>query len=242
MAAIDAQRENQGGQGAIKMCMIRGACLLVRVRLAPLVQDEWMPMNGCQHTMYRIGWLGLLLVTSIATAWAHIDIEPKATIPSRWETFILSVPTETAAPTVEVQLSIPEGFEVEAVGHRTDWHMALQRDARGFVREIVWSGGQLPPLTFDEFKLLAKAAQSPGAYEWLARQRYADDQQSTWTLRTLVQVEGSGLPTQKIEEALKTAQVAMTVSFLAVGIATILIVVTLIAVWRGIPGKGRLDG
>jgi hypothetical protein len=33
----------------------------------------------------------------------------------------------------------------------------------------------------------------------------------------------------------------MTVSFLAVGVATILILVTLIAVWRGIPGKGRLD-
>ena len=198
-------------------------------------------MNGCRRTMYRLGWLGVMLVTCVSTAWAHIDIEPKATIPSRWETFILNVPTETAAPTVEVQLSIPEGFEVEAVGHRADWNMALQRDARGFVREIVWSGGQIPSLTFDEFKLLAKAAKSAGAYEWQARQRYADDQESTWTLRTLVQAEGSGLPTQKAEEALKTAQVAMTVSFLAIGVATILIVVTLLAVWRGRPGKGRLD-
>ena len=82
---------------------------------------------------------------------------------------------------------------------------------------------------------------SPGAYEWQARQRYANAQESTWTLRTLVQAEGSGLPTQKVEEALKTAQVAMTISFLAVGVATILIVVTLIAMWRGTPRKGRLD-
>jgi uncharacterized protein YcnI len=190
--------------------------------------------------MYWPGWVGLMLLTSVATGWAHIDIEPKATIPSRWETFILNVPTETAAPTVEVQLSIPEGFEVEAVGHRTDWNTALQRDARGFVRQIVWSGGQLPSLTFDEFKLLAKAAKSPGTYEWQARQRYADDQESTWTLRTLVQAEGSGLPTQKVEEALNTAQVAMTVSFLAIGMATTLSVATLIAIWRGIPRKGRL--
>lgn len=198
-------------------------------------------MNGCHRTVCRMSWLGLMLATGFSTAWAHIDIEPKATIPNRWETFILNVPTETKSPTIEVQLAIPEGFEVEAVGHRTDWNMALRRDARGLVREIVWSGGQIPPLTFEEFKLLAKAAKSPGPYEWQARQRYADDQESTWALRTLVQAEDSGLHTQKVEAALKTAQVAMTISFLGAGVATILIVVTLIAVWRGTHGKGRLD-
>jgi uncharacterized protein YcnI len=199
-------------------------------------------MNGCHWPMRTVGFLGLMLVMGFTTAWAHIDIEPKETIPSRWETFILNVPTETESQTVEVQLAIPEGFEVEAVGHRTDWDMAIRRDPRGFVREIVWSGGEIPPLTFEEFKLLAKAAKSPGAYEWQARQRYADNQESTWTLRTIVQAEGSGLPSQKAEEALKTAQVAMTISFLAVGVATMLIVVTLIAVWRGGRGKGQLDG
>jgi uncharacterized protein YcnI len=182
-----------------------------------------------------------MLVVGISAAWAHIDIEPKQTIPSRWETFILNVPTETESPTVEVQLAIPEGFEVEAVGHRTDWETAIRRDARGFVREIVWSGGKIPPLTFDEFKLLAKAAPSPGHYAWHARQRYADGQESPWTLRTIVQSEADGLPTQKAEEALKTAQVAMTISFLAVGVATVLIVVTLIALWQGSRVKGRLD-
>jgi hypothetical protein len=198
-------------------------------------------MNACHRTLLRLSWLGLMLVTSVSTAWAHIDIEPKETIPGRWETFVLNVPTETESPTVEVQLAIPDGFEVEAVGHRTDWDMAVRRDGRGFVREILWSGGQIPPLTFAEFKLLAKAAKSPGPYEWQARQRYADERESAWTLRTIVQAEGSGLPSQKAEEALKTAQVAMTVSFLAVGVATMLIVVTLIAVWRPARGKGRLD-
>jgi uncharacterized protein YcnI len=198
-------------------------------------------MRGCHRTWCRVSWLGLLLVTSVATVWAHIDIEPKETIPSRWETFILNVPTETESPTVEVLLVIPEGFEVEAIGHRTDWMTAIRRDARGFVREVVWSGGQIPPLTFDEFKLLAKAAKTSGPYEWQARQRYADNQESSWTLRTIVQAEGSGLPSQKAEEALKTAQVAMTLSFLAVGVTTMLIVVTLIAVWWGGRVKNRQD-
>jgi hypothetical protein len=211
-----------------------------QVRVPKPTGSEWRSVSGCHRNKPTIGFLGLMLVTSFSVAWAHIDIEPKETIPSRWETFILNVPTETESPTVEVRLAIPEGFEVEAVGHRTDWNMTIRRDERGFVREISWSGGQIPPLTFEEFKLLAKAAKSPGPYEWHARQRYADDQESAWALRTLVRAEGSGLPTQKAEEALKTAQVAMTISFLAIGVATTLIVVTLIAVWWEARGKGRL--
>jgi uncharacterized protein YcnI len=198
-------------------------------------------MNGCHRHKPATSWLGLLLLISCSAAWAHIDLEPKQTIPSRWETFLLNVPTETESPTIEVQLAIPEGFEVEAVGHRADWNMAIRRDARGLIREIVWSGGRIPSLTFDEFKLLAKAAQSPGPYEWQARQRYADDQESIWTLRTIIQADGNGPPTQKAEEALKTAQVAMTISFLAIGVAAVLIIVTLINIWHGSRVKGRPD-
>jgi|RhiMethySRZTD1v2_1073278.scaffolds.fasta_scaffold458830_2 uncharacterized protein YcnI len=195
-------------------------------------------MNGNYRQKQVITCLGLLLGMSCSVAWAHIDIEPKQTIPSRWETFLLNVPTETESPTVEIQLSIPEGFEVEAIGHRADWGMAIRRDAHGLIREIVWSGGHIPPLTFDEFKFLAKTAQSPGPYEWQAHQRYADDQQSTWTLRTIVQPDGNRPATQKAEEALKTAQVAMTISYLAIGLATVLIIVTLINIWHGFRGKG----
>jgi Domain of unkown function (DUF1775) len=197
-------------------------------------------MNASQARLRAVGYATLMLLMSLSRLWAHIDIEPKETIPGRWETFVLNVPTETESPTVEIQLDIPEAFEVEAVGHRPDWQMALRRDARGFVREILWSGGQIPPLTFEEFKILAKATRTPGPYDWHTRQRYADGQESRWTMRTIVRPEGSGLPAQKAEEALKTAQVAMTVSFLAVGVATVLILVTLIVAWQVSRDKGRL--
>jgi uncharacterized protein YcnI len=196
-------------------------------------------MKARHRWLTRAGFGAWLLLLAYAAAWAHIDSEPKATIPNRWETFVFTVPTETETATVEVQLQVPEGFEVEAVGHRPDWDMAIQRNAQGMVREIVWAGGQIPPLTFEEFKLLAKTPSTPGAYEWRGRQRYAGDQESTWTLRTMVQEGSSAFPTQKAEEALKTAQTAMTVSLLAVGIATVLILVTLVAIWQGAAGKGR---
>jgi hypothetical protein len=54
-----------------------------------------------------------------------------------------------------------------------------------------------------------------------------------------VQAEGNGLPAQKAEEALKTAQVAMTIGFLAIGVATVLIVVTLMTIWQGSQLKRR---
>src|SRR5919198_2974809 len=121
-------------------------------------------MAGCISMNGWCGWLsimgaaGLMVLMCGAAVWAHIDIEPQETIPSRWETFTVNVPTEAETPTTEVRLDIPEGFEVEAIGHRPDWNMAIRRDERGLVREVVWSGGQIPPLTFEEFKLLAKAA------------------------------------------------------------------------------------
>lgn len=193
--------------------------------------------QGWQRRILYSVWF---LLMSLSAGWAHMDLEPKETIPNRWETFVLNVPTETDTPTVEVQLDIPEGFEVEAVGHRPDWDMAVRRDERGFVREILWTGGQIPPLTFEEFKLLVKAAKPPGPYEWKARQRYADHQEGRWTLRTIVRQGSEGPPTQKAEDALKTAQAALTVSFLAKGIATVLILVTLVAIWQGSRTKGHL--
>src|SRR3712207_2584804 len=94
-----------------------------QVRFTPLAGNGWILMTGCQWNKRVIGLIGLMLAASFSAARAHIDIEPKETIPGRWETFILNVPTETESPTVEVRLSIPEEFEVEAVGHRTDWDM-----------------------------------------------------------------------------------------------------------------------
>jgi uncharacterized protein YcnI len=191
-------------------------------------------MNG------KIVWLLLWWLVGGGIAGAHIDIAPRETIPNRWETFVLNVPTETDSPTVEVRLVVPPGFEVEAVGHRADWRIALRRDERGVVREVVWSGGQIPPLTFEELKLLVKAAPTPGTYDWQARQRYADGQESLWSMRTVVRSDGGG-SSQQADEALKTAQTALTVSFLAMGVATVLIVVTLIVSWQSANRKGRSD-
>jgi len=57
-------------------------------------------MNGNYRQKQVITCLGLLLGMSCSVAWAHIDIEPKQTIPSRWETFLLNVPTEMPTTTV----------------------------------------------------------------------------------------------------------------------------------------------
>src|SRR3712207_7745508 len=43
-------------------------------------------------------------------------------------------------------------FEIEMVAHRQDWKIETVRDERGFVREMTWSGGRVPPQTFEDRK------------------------------------------------------------------------------------------
>ena len=195
-------------------------------------------MNGRHRTVCRMSWFGLMLVTGFSTAWAHIDIEPKATIPNRWETFILNVPTETKSPTVEVNWRFQGAlrWKPSDTGPTGIWHFDVTR--AGWCARSSGPAGRfhrLPSMSSNSWpswqspvRMSGKPANAmPTIGEHLGAAH--------------VQAEGSGLPTQKAEEALKTAQVAMTISFLGVGVATILIMVTLIAVWWGTHGKGRMD-
>jgi uncharacterized protein YcnI len=79
-----------------------------------------------------------------------VDVVPRQSIAKGWETYTLRVPTETAAATVKLLVTVPSAFEIEMVEHRQDWKIDTVRDARGFVREMTWSGGRVPTKTFDE--------------------------------------------------------------------------------------------
>ena len=70
------------------------------------------------------------------------------------------------APTVKVRVVVPEAFEIEMVEHSEVWHIETSRDDRGFVRELTWSGGRIPPQTFGEVKFLARNPEKPGLYHW----------------------------------------------------------------------------
>ena len=202
------------------------------------------------------GWIVLFLLLGLAlgrkTTEAHIDITPTESRPNRWQVYTLTVPTESSSPTIQVTINIPWGFEVEAIEHRPPWEFSAKRDAAGLIRDIVWTGGEIPPLTFEEFKFFVKAPKEKGGYTWTAYQGYADGKESTWNFQSLVKakknksigatgkgvvgppltpgetVQAQGKPTKKGSgqggELLQRAKEATTLSYIALGISIVLVV------------------
>ena len=180
-----------------------------------------------------------LLMSLAATAWGHSDLDPRQSIPNKWETYTLNVPTETEAPTVQVRLLVPRDFEIEMLEHSQVWQIARARDERGYIREITWSGSSIPPQTFAEFKLLVRNPTAPGTYVWKIEQYYQDGPAATWEAQTQIVPLTTVSGAQRAEEAWRVAQVATTVSLVALGIAVLLIIVTVLGILQGHRGRAQ---
>ncbi|GIX46557.1 MAG: hypothetical protein KatS3mg131_0768 [Candidatus Tectimicrobiota bacterium] len=178
--------------------------------------------------MRQSGWGVVLLGLCLSSlGWAHSDLEPRQSLPKRWETYTLLVPTETAAATVKVRLRVPDAFTVEAVKHLPPWHLTTVRDEKGVVREIVWEGGRIPSQRFEEFRFLARNPAETGTYRWHIEQYAEGGEVATWEAQTQI-VPMAATLAQRAEEAWRTAQVATTVSFIAIGVAGTLILVLVV--------------
>jgi len=170
-------------------------------------------------------------------AWGHSDLDPRQSTPNKWETYTLNVPTETESPTVQVRLLVPREFEIEMLEHSQVWQIARSRDERGYIREVTWSGSSIPPQTFAQFKLLVRNPVAPGMYVWKIEQHYQDGTVAPWDAQTQIVPAASVGGTQRAEEAWRAAQVATTVSLVAIGVAVTLIIVTAVGIVQG--GRGR---
>lgn len=168
--------------------------------------------------------LTCLLATGV---WGHIDLAPRQSIPQRWETYTLSVPTETPSPTVKIDLRVPPTFEIEMVEHSQIWQIHTVRNERGYISELIWSGGNIPPQSFEELKFLARNPAEPGTYSWDMTQYYQEGEPATWTAQTQI-VPAASTASQRAEEAWHAAQVATTTSLIAMGLALTLIIITTI--------------
>jgi uncharacterized protein YcnI len=198
--------------------------------------------------MQQVRWRGTgglvvcgVLLSLMTTAWGHSDIEPRQSLAKKWETYTLNVPTETEVPTVQVHLSVPPEFEIEGIEHNRAWQITTVRNARGFISEVTWSGSSIPPQTFEDFKFLARNPPTVGTYRWKIEQHYQEGAPATWEAQTQI-VAPESLGSQRAEDAWRSAQVATTVSFIAIGVAVTLIIVTIIGIVqqsRGQAGGGN---
>lgn len=197
--------------------------------------------RGWQSVQTVVSW-GLLLsvcwtVAWTTWAWAHSDVDPRQSIPRKWETYTLTVPTETAAPTVRVRLLVPAAFEIEVLEHQRAWQLETVRDAQGRIREVTWSGSHIPAQRFEAFRFLARNPAAAGTYRWQIEQHYQQGEPAMWEAQTQI-VPPDNIGSQRAEAAWRTAQVATTVSLVALGVALTLIVVTIL----GIVQQGRKNG
>ena len=176
-------------------------------------------------------FLCLVLGGWATLAWGHVDIEPRQSIAKRWETYTVRVPTETPTATVKVHMVVPPAFEIEMVEHSEIWRVETVRDASGFVRELTWSESRVPPQTFAEMKFMARNPAEPGLYGWEFTQFYEGGDSAPWTSKVQI-VAQEGAASQRAQEAWRAAQVALTVSLVAIGVALTLILVTLLGIVR----------
>lgn len=176
------------------------------------------------------------VISRVLPAWGHADLDPRQSIPNKWETYTLSVPTEPATPTVRVRLVVPSEFEIEMLAHTQAWQIDRKRDERGYIREVTWYGGRIPSQTFEELKLLVRNPTAPGTYLWKIEQGYEDGTSAMWEAQTQIVPPGTA-GAQRAEEAWRAAQLATTVSLVALGIAVTLIIVSLLTIIQS--GRGR---
>jgi uncharacterized protein YcnI len=188
-----------------------------------------MHIPGWQRRAIIVGGVSSILLL-VVTAWGHSDLDPRQSIPNKWETYTLNVPTETAIPTVQVRLLVPRDFEVEMIEHSPLWQITRARDERGYIREVTWSGSSIPPQTFAEFKLLVRNPATPGTSLWKIEQFYQDGNVATWEAQTQIVPQASAGGAQRAEEAWRAAQVATTVSLVAIGVSVTLIIATAISI------------
>lgn len=198
---------------------------------------------GLRAYIRTVGFTWVIIVSLVAAALGHIDVVPRQSLSKRWEAYTLRIPSETLTPTVKIHVVVPKEFEIEMVEHSEVWAVESIRDERGFIRELTWSGGRIPPQTFAEVKLLARNPAVPGLYKWELTQTYAAGDAAPWTAQTqIIAPDGAGSGGQRTEDAWRASQTATTISFMAMGISVVLILVTLMSVIRsGRSGNGAQD-
>jgi hypothetical protein len=144
---------------------------------------------------------------------------------------MLTVPTEGESPTVQVELVVPESHEIEAIGYQKDWTFQTERTEKGLIRKVIWRGGTIPPLTFNEFKFYARNPKEKGAYWWTAYQKLGNGQESTWSVQTFVK-DPAESASQKTGASGGDSSVAMTLGMVAVGVSIAVGVVVGVTLWQ----------
>ena len=191
----------------------------------------------------------LLTITMASVAYAHVVVSPEEVPPGEYEKLTVSVPTEREVPTTGVRLEVPEGFEVLGVQPEPGWSYDFEEDA-GTITAITWSGGEIAPREFQEFRFQTRTPQEGGEFAWNAFQTYEDGEVVEWTgpegseeEASLVRVAGGSGGAEGGDDAVAQEELgsgassstgaASVAAYGGLGVGTLALVVALVALLRG---------
>ncbi len=141
-----------------------------------------------RESFFLLFTVSLFTFTNIASA--HSTVSPSETLISKYETFILSVPTEKEVPTVAVKLLIPETLDRVTPFVKSGWKINVVKNVDGRVTEIDWLNGAIPTGQKDVFQFTARTAATGTTLIWKAYQTYQDGVIVAWDRDPSVLQEG----------------------------------------------------
>lgn len=130
-------------------------------------------------TVLLLAFAFVLLMATVASA--HAVVYPQQAKADSYEKFALRVPTEKDVATTKVRVEIPAGWAISRVQPLPGWTYQMEKDAKGSVTAITWSGGEIGPAEFQEFVFQGKTPKDPGKYAFRAIQTYKDGSVVEWT-------------------------------------------------------------
>jgi uncharacterized protein YcnI len=118
-------------------------------------------------------------------AFAHAAISPPVAKTGVLQQFTLAVPTEKeGATTTEIQLTVPDGFEIDSFEPEPGWTRHVTQQGSGetaVVKQVTWTGGAVPTEEDAVFRFQATLTGGSKDYVFDVRQTYSDGSVVEWS-------------------------------------------------------------
>ena len=122
--------------------------------------------------------LGILLV--VQGAFAHVTISPRESSAGATETYSMRVPTERDSATIRIEAEFPMGLTVSDFEPKDGWAVEPTTNPEGYVVNVVWSGGSIPPEQAEEFTFTVQNPEAATTLVWRVVQTHADGSTAEW--------------------------------------------------------------
>ena len=106
-----------------------------------------------RHTLLAAAAAALVIAPAAA---AHVEVTPESAPAGSDAELAFRVPTEKNIPTVKLEIKLPAGLTEVTFQPKSGWTRTATKTT------VTWSGGQIKPGEFDEFRMIAHVPSTPG--------------------------------------------------------------------------------